>query len=123
MSKLVHVSSVHTMGDCQFYWNENSNNVHIPHDEVLRSHLSGEEWYIQKWLVSQNITQVSHCLVHLGRDSWNLRSTHPSPLSKIVENACSVHFLQLCRNKEYGDPHILFHDFNKNSASFQWEKI
>ena len=33
------------------------------------------------------------------------------------------HFLQLYRKNEYRDPHFLFLDFNKNSASFQWEKL
>ena len=46
----------------------------------------------------------------------------PSPLSKIGENAFGVHFLQLYRKNECGDPHFLFHDFNKESASFRWEK-
>ena len=46
----------------------------------------------------------------------------PSPLSKIKENAFGAHFLQLHRKNEYGDPHFLFHDFNKDSASFRWEK-
>ena len=45
--------------------------------------------------------------------------TRPSPLSKIKENAFGAHFLQLYRKNEYGDPHFLFHDFNKDSASFQ----
>ena len=45
--------------------------------------------------------------------------THPSPLSKIRENAFGAHFLQLYRKNEYGDPHFLFHDFNKDSASFR----
>ena len=45
--------------------------------------------------------------------------TRPSPLSKIKENAFGAHFLQhYCKN-EYGDPHFLFHDFNKDSASFR----
>ena len=44
--------------------------------------------------------------------------TRPSPLSKIKENAFCAHFLQLYRKNEYGDPHFLFHDFNKDSASF-----
>ena len=48
--------------------------------------------------------------------------THPSPLSKIEENVFGAHFLQLYRKNEYGDPHLLFHDFNKNSASFRQEK-
>ena len=48
--------------------------------------------------------------------------TRPSPLSKIGENAFGAHFLQLYRKNEYGDPHFLFHDFNKDSASFRWEK-
>ena len=48
--------------------------------------------------------------------------TRPSPLSKIKENAFGAHFLQLYRKNEYGDPHFLFHDFNKDSASFRWEK-
>ena len=46
----------------------------------------------------------------------------PSPLSKIGENAFGAPFLQLYRKKEYGDPHFLFHDFNKDSASFRWQK-
>ena len=37
-------------------------------------------------------------------------------------NAFGAHFLQLYRKNEYADPHFLFHDFNKDSASFQWEK-
>ena len=45
--------------------------------------------------------------------------TRPSPLSKRKENAFGAHFLELCRKKEYGEPHILFHDLNKNSASLQ----
>ena len=48
--------------------------------------------------------------------------TRPSPLSKIEGNAFGAHFLQLYRKNEYGDPHFLFHDFNKYSASFRWEK-
>ena len=49
---------------------------------------------------------------------WN----SPQSSHKIGENAFGAHFLQLCRKNEYGDPHFLFHYFNKNSASFQWEK-
>ena len=45
--------------------------------------------------------------------------TRPSPLSKIEENAFGEHFLQLYRKNEYGDPHFLFYDFNKDSASFR----
>ena len=48
--------------------------------------------------------------------------SRPSPLPKIEENAFGAHFLQLYRKNEYGDPHFLFHDFNKDSASFRWEK-
>ena len=48
--------------------------------------------------------------------------TRPSPLSKIGENAFGAHFLQLYPQNEYGDPYFLFHDFNKDSASFRWEK-
>ena len=48
--------------------------------------------------------------------------TRPNPLSKIGENAFGAHFLQLYRKNEYGDPHFLFHDFNKDSAFFRWEK-
>ena len=48
--------------------------------------------------------------------------TRPSPLSKLGESAFGAHFLQLYRKNEYGDPYFLFHDFNKDSASFRWEK-
>ena len=48
--------------------------------------------------------------------------SRPSPLPKIEENAFGAHFLQLYRKNEYSDPHFLFHDFNKDSASFRWEK-
>ena len=48
--------------------------------------------------------------------------TRPSPLSKIKENAFGAHFLQLYHKNEYSDPHFLFHDFNKDSTSFWWEK-
>ena len=30
--------------------------------------------------------------------------------------------MQLYRKNEYGEPHFLFHDFNKDSASVRWEK-
>ena len=45
--------------------------------------------------------------------------TRSSPLSKIKQNAFGAHFLQLCRKNGYGDPHFLFHDCNKDSASFR----
>ena len=48
--------------------------------------------------------------------------TRSSPLSKIKENAFGAYFLQLYRKNENSDPHFLFHDFNKDSASFRWEK-
>ena len=48
--------------------------------------------------------------------------TRPSPLPEIGGNAFGAHFLQLCSKNQYGDPNFLLHDFNKNSASFQWEK-
>ena len=41
---------------------------------------------------------------------------------KMGENAFGAHFLQLYRKNEYGDPHFLFYDFNKDSPSFRWEK-
>ena len=41
---------------------------------------------------------------------------------KIGENAFGANFLQLYSKNEYGDPHFLFHDFNKDSVSFRWEK-
>ena len=34
-------------------------------------------------------------------------------------NAFSAHFLQYYRKNNYADPHFLFHDFSKTSASFQ----
>ena len=46
----------------------------------------------------------------------------PVVAQKIKENAFGAHFLQLYCKNEYGDPHFLFHDFNKGSASFRWEK-
>ena len=48
--------------------------------------------------------------------------TRFSPFVKIGENAFGAHFLQLYRKNEYGDPHFLLFDFNKDSASFRWEK-
>ena len=48
--------------------------------------------------------------------------TGRSPLSKKGEDAFGAHFLQLYRKNEYGDPHFLFHYFNKDSAPFEWEK-
>ena len=44
-------------------------------------------------------------------------------LSQKSEEMHLVHFLQLYHKNKFGDPHFLFHDYNKNSASFQWEKI
>ena len=50
--------------------------------------------------------------------------TRPSPLSKMKENAFGARFLQLYRKNEYGDPHFVFHDFNKDSPfSFDEKKI
>ena len=46
----------------------------------------------------------------------------PVPSQKSEKNAFGAHFLQLYRKNEYGDPHFLFHDFNKDSTSFRWEK-
>ena len=37
---------------------------------------------------------------------------------KIAENAFGALFMQLYGKNEYGDPHYLFHDFNKGSGSF-----
>ena len=37
---------------------------------------------------------------------------------RLVRTFC----VQLYRKNEHGDPHSLFHDFNKDSASFRWEK-
>ena len=48
--------------------------------------------------------------------------TRPSSLSKIGENAFGAHFLKFYRKNENGDPYFLFHDFNKDSASFRCEK-
>ena len=48
--------------------------------------------------------------------------TRPSPFVKIGENAFGAHFLHFYRKNEYGDPHFLLSDFNKESASFRWEK-
>ena len=42
---------------------------------------------------------------------------------KIGGSVFGAHFLQLYRKNEYGDYNFLFCDFNKNSASFQCEKI
>ena len=42
-----------------------------------------------------------------------------APLSQKSEKMPFAHFLQLYRKNEYGDPHFLFHDFNKDSASFR----
>ena len=38
-------------------------------------------------------------------------------------NAVGVQFLQLYCKNEHGDPHFLFHDFDKKSASFNEKKI
>ena len=46
----------------------------------------------------------------------------PVPSQKSEKNAFGAPFLQLYRKNEYGDPHFLFHDFNKDSDSFRWEK-
>ena len=54
--------------------------------------------------------------------SFPFHIPRPNPLSKIGGNAFGAHFLQLYRKNEYSDPPFLFHDFNKNSASFQWKK-
>ena len=48
--------------------------------------------------------------------------TRPIPLSKIGGNAICARFLHLYRQNRYGDLQFLFHDFNKNSASFQRKK-
>ena len=52
---------------------------------------------------------------------WNSPQSSLKNLRKYIHG---VHFLQLYRKKinEYVDLHFIFHDFNMNSASFQWEK-
>ena len=44
-------------------------------------------------------------------------------LSRIAGNAVGAHFLQLYCKNEHCDPHFLFRDFDKNSASFNETKI
>ena len=46
-----------------------------------------------------------------------------APFGGMGPFAFGGHFLQLYRKNEYRDPHFVFLDFNKNSASFQWEKL
>ena len=48
--------------------------------------------------------------------------SRPSPLSNIGENAFGAHFLQLYGKNEHCDPYFVFHDFDKDSASFRWGK-
>ena len=43
-------------------------------------------------------------------------------LSRIAGNAVGAHFLQLYCKNEHCDPHFLFRDFDKNSASFNEKK-
>ena len=38
------------------------------------------------------------------------------------ENSFGAHFLQLYHKNEYGEPHFLLHDFNKDSPSFSMRK-
>ena len=42
------------------------------------------------------------------------------PLWKIRGNAFCAHFVQLDCKSEYSEPHFLFHNCNKDSASFQF---
>ena len=74
-------------------------------------------WYVDVNSVKTDIFNTFFPLSHTF-----YFETRPSPLSKIKENAFGAHFLQLYHKNEYGDPHFLFHDFNKDSASFRWEK-
>ena len=74
-------------------------------------------WYLDINSVKTNFLILSSPLSHTF-----YFETRPSSLSKIKENAFGAHFLQLYRKNECGDPHFLFHGFNKDSASFQWEK-
>ena len=40
-------------------------------------------------------------------------------LSQKLEEMQLAHFLQLYCKNEHGDPHFLFHDFDKDIASFE----
>ena len=48
--------------------------------------------------------------------------TRPSPLSKMNEHAFGGRFLQLYRKNECGDPHFVFHYFNKDSPSIPFDE-
>ena len=74
------------------------------------------------WYLDVNSIKMDFLILSSPFSQTFYFETHPSPLSKIRENAFGAHFLQLYRKHECGDPHFLFHDFNKDSASFRWEK-
>ena len=75
------------------------------------------------WYLDVNSVKTDFLILSSPFHIHSILKLAPSPLSNIGENAFGAHFLQLYRKNEYGDPHFLFHDFNKDSASFRWEKI
>ena len=74
------------------------------------------------WYLDINSVKTDFLILSSPFCIHSIFETRPSLLSKIKENAFGAHFLQLYRKNEFGDPHFLFHDFNKDSASFRWEK-
>ena len=50
---------------------------------------------------------------------WNSPQSSLKNQGKCIWCALSA---ALPQKRVYGDPHFLFHDFNKDSASFRWEK-
>ena len=74
------------------------------------------------WYLDVNSVKTDFLILSSSFHIHSYFETRPSPLSKIGENAFDAHPLQLYRKNEYGDPHFLFHDFNKDSTFFRWEK-
>ena len=74
------------------------------------------------WYLDVNSVKTDFLILSYPFHIHSILKLAPVLSQKIRENAFGAYFLQVYRKNEYGDPHFLFHDFNKDSASFRWEK-
>ena len=74
------------------------------------------------WYLDVNSVKTDFLILSSLYDIHSILKLAPVLSQKSAKNAFGAHFLQLYRKNEYGDPHFLFHDFDKNNASFRWEK-
>ena len=74
------------------------------------------------WYLDVNSVKTDFLILSSPFHIHSILKLAPVLSQKSEKMRFGAHFLQLYRKNEYGDPHFLFHDFSKDSASFRWEK-